>query len=124
MKAKITALILAILIVSGSAWAFNPREHMGYSATKTADALIHTGAGYFYGFVVKTDGTNAVTFAIHDALTATGTRIGPDFICSTSSTNRTCVFGTGLAVPFSTGLYINITSDDLTPDYTIFYRGQ
>ena len=124
MKAKITALILAILIMSGSAWAFNPEEHMGYSATKTADALIHTGAGWFYGFVVKTDGTNAVTFQIYDALTGTGTRIGPDFICSTSSTNRTCVFGTGLAVPFSTGLYINITSTDESPDYTIFYRGQ
>ena len=124
MKAKITALILALLIISVSAWAFTPKEFMGYSSTQTGDKLIHTGAGYFYGFVAKTDGTNAVTFQIYDALSGTGTRIGPDFICTTSSSNRTCVFGTGFAVPFSTGLYIDITSTDATPDYTIFYRGQ
>ena len=121
---KLLALIFALCILTSPAWAFNPDESMGYSATKTADALIHTGAGWFYGFVAKTDGTNALTIQIYDNTEGSGTRIGPDFICSTSSTNRTCVFGTGFAVPFSTGLYIDITSTDATPDYTIFYRGQ
>jgi len=121
---KKLALILALLIVTGPAWAFTPEDWMGYSATKTADALIHTGEGWFYGFMCKTDGTNAVTFQIHDNTSAAGTRIGPDIICQTSSTNRLCVFGTGPGVPFSTGLYINITSTDATPDYTIFYRSK
>ena len=124
MKAKITALILALFILVGSAWAFDPKEFMGYSATKTADALIHTGAGYFYGFVCKTDGTNSVTFQIYDNTEGSGTQIFPDFICQTSSTNRLCVFGTGFAVPFDTGLYIDITSSDPTPDYTVLYRGK
>ena len=121
---KITALTFALLILAGSALAFQPEEWMGYSATKTADALIHTGPGYFYGFTCLTDGTNSVTFKIYDNTSGTGTRIGNDFICVTSATNRTCVFGTGYAVPFNTGLYIDITSTDATPDYTIFYRGQ
>ena len=124
MKAKITALILALLIVSVSAWAFTPDEHMGNSTTKTADALIHTGAGYFYGFVCKTDGTNAVTFQVFDGTSASGTQVFPDFICQTSSTNRLCVFGTGYSIAFSTGLYINIDSTDASPDYTILYRGK
>ena len=121
---KLSALILALVILTSPAWAFNPEEWMGYSATKTADALIHTGTGWFYGFTCLTDGTNSVTFKIYDNTSGTGTRIGNDFICVSSSTNRTCVFGTGFAVPFNTGLYIDITSSDATPDYTIFYRGQ
>ena len=121
---RITALILAFLIIAGSAWAFTPHEFMGYSTTKTADALIHTGAGYFYGFVCKTDQTNAVTFQIYDGLTNAGTQFFPDFICQTSATNQVCVFSTGLAVPFSTGLFIDITSTDANPDYTILYRGK
>ena len=121
---KTIAALIAILIFAGSAIAFQPDEWMGYSATKTADALIHTGPGYFYGFTCLTDGTNSVTFKIYDNTAGSGTRMFNDFICTTSSTNRTCVFGTGLAVPFNTGLYIDITSVDATPDYTIFYRGK
>jgi len=126
MKRKHLAAMAAVLIVvSAALFGFIPGEWMGYSATKTADALIHTGAGYFYGFVVKTDGTNSVTLQIYDNTEGSGTRIGPDFICTTSSTNRMCVFGTGdLPIPFSTGLYVDITSSDTTPDYTVFYRGQ
>jgi hypothetical protein len=121
---KLLASILTLFVLTGSAFAFTPDNWMGYSATKTADALIHTGAGWFYGFTCLTDGTNAVTFKVYDNTSGTGTRIGNDFICVTSSTNRTCVFGTGYAIPFDTGLYIDITSSDATPDYTIFYRGK
>jgi hypothetical protein len=126
MKRKHLAAMAAVLVVASAfLFGFIPNEWMGYSATKTADALIHTGAGYFYGFVVKTDGTNSVTLQIYDGTTTGGTRIGPDFLCVTSSTNRMCVFGTGdLPIPFSTGLYVDITSSDTTPDYTVFYRGQ
>ena len=125
MKAKITALILAILIMSGPALAFRPDEWMGYSTTKTADALIHTGAGYFYGFVCLTDATSTVTFQVYDGLTNAGTQMFPDFICQTSATNRICIFGVGdIPVPFDTGLFIDITSSDATPDYTVLYRGK
>lgn len=122
MKRTMFFILIAVAILT---MGFTPNEYMGYSGTKTADTLIHTGPGWFYGFVVFTDGTNAVTLKIYDNTSAAGTRIGPDFYCSTSSDNRTCVFGTGdIPVPFNTGLYIDITSVDATPDYTIFYRGQ
>ena len=121
---KLLAILTILFIFAGSAWAFEPDEWMGYSATKTADALIHTGTGWFYGFMVKTDGTNSVTVKIYDNTAGSGTRIGPDIICQTSSTNRLCVFGTGPGVPFATGLYIDITSTDATPDYTVFYRSK
>jgi hypothetical protein len=126
MKRKHLAAMAAVLIVvSAILFGFTPSEWMGYSATKDDDALIHTGAGYFYGFVVKTDGTNSVTLKIYDSLTGTGTRIGPDFLCTTSATNRMCVFGTGEApIPFNTGLYFDITTSDATPEYTVFYRSQ
>jgi hypothetical protein len=119
-------LFLLMVIIAGIlCLGFTPNEHMGYSATKTADALIHTGAGWFYGFICLTDGTNSVTFKLYDNTAASGTRIGPDFLCTTNSTNRMCAFGTGdIPIPFNTGLYVDITSTDTDPDYIIFYRGQ
>jgi hypothetical protein len=119
---KKLTIIFLLIILAGPTWAFQPEEWMNYSTTYTADQLIDTGAGYFYGFVCQTDASNAVTFKIYDALSATGTRIGPDMICSTSASNRTCVFGTGLGVPYSTGLYIDITLAAGTTSYQIFYR--
>lgn len=117
--------VLSLIAVAILTMGFTPSEYMGYSATKTGDSLIHTGAGWFYGFVVFTDGTNAVTLKIYDGVDATGSRIGPDFYCSSSSTNRTCVFGTGdLPLGFNTGLYVDVTSSDATPDFTVFYRGK
>lgn len=121
---RITAIIFAILLMSAGAWAFTPNDFMDYSATKTADALIDTGPGFFYGFVCLTDGTNSVTFKVYDNTSGSGTRIGPDYLCLSSATNRMCVFGTGPPIPYTTGLYIDITSSDATPDYTIFYREQ
>jgi hypothetical protein len=121
------ALILAIVMLfsfASNILAFQPQEWMGYSTVKTADALIHTGAGFFYGFACLTDGTNSVTFDIYDNTEASGTKLAPSMICTTSASNRVCVFGTGLGVPFNTGLYIDITSSDATPDYVIYYRGK
>jgi hypothetical protein len=124
MKRRLIAAIVAVLIVAAPVFAFMPDEWMGYSATKTADALIHTGAGYFYGVFVQTDGTNSVTFAVYDALSKTGTPILLDIICTSSSTNRMCAFGFDPPIPFSTGLFIDIASSDSDPDYTVFYRSQ
>ena len=121
---KIILILIVLFTMSFSANAFQPQEWMDYSTTKTADALIHTGPGYFYGFTCLTDGTNSVTFQFYDNTAGSGTRVLNDFICTTSATNRVCVFGTGLGIPFNTGFYVDITSSDATPDYTIFYRGK
>ena len=124
MFKKILALIAVFFVLAGPAMAFEPKEYAGYSSVKTADALIHTGAGYFYGIVCKTDGTNSVTFAVHDSTDTSGSKVHPDIICTTSSTNRVCVYGFDPAIPFNDGLYVNITSSDATPDYTVYYRGK
>ena len=122
---KIAALTIVLFMLSvTSLLSFEPEDWSGYSAVKTADALIHTGPGWFYGIVVATDGTNAVTFAVHDSLTAANDKIHPDIICQTSSTNRTCVYGFNPPIPFDTGLYVNITSTDASPDYIVYYRGK
>lgn len=117
-------IILLIVLLPLAAWGFEPEEYAGYSAVKTADALIHTGPGFFYGVVCQTDGTNSVTFAVHDNTSAAGDKLHADVICTTSATNRTCVYGFNPSIPFTTGLYVNITSSDATPDYTVYYRGQ
>ena len=122
---KLSALIFALFILVGSSvWAFQPREWSGYSAVKTADSLIHTGAGYLYGIVCQTDATNSVTFAVHDSTDNSGSKLHPDVICTTSATNRMCVYGFDPPIPFNTGLYVDITSSDTTPDYVVYYRGQ
>lgn len=117
---KLLIIILALLIPM-TVCAFDP-VYMQNSAVKTADALIDTGPGYFYGIVCQTDATNSVTFAVDDSTDGTGSKLHADVICTTSSTNRTCVYGFDPPVPYQLGLYVNITSSDATPDYTAFYR--
>ena len=121
---KIFILIAALLILCGTLWAFEPMEFMDYSSTQTGDAaVVASGPGYLYGISCKTDGTNAVTFQIYDnASEASGTRIVQDYICSTSSTNRVCVFGWEPPIPFTNGIYVDVTSSDTTPDYVVYYR--
>jgi hypothetical protein len=125
MKKRLTLIfaLFAVLVV-GTVWAFDPPTgHMNYTTTQTADAAAAvTGAGYLYGISCKTDGSNAVTFQIYDSLTASGTRIVQDYICSTSSANRVCVFGWDPPLPFNTGVSVDITSSDTTPDYVVYYR--
>ena len=122
MKKLVIGLFI-IFVLSATSMAFDP-EYMDHSTVKTADALIYTGVGYFYGIVCQTDGTNAVTFAVDDSIDGSGAKLHPDVICSTSSSNRTCVYGFSPPIPFATGLYVNITSTDATPDYTVYYRGK
>jgi len=120
---KILAILSAFLILCGTLWAFEPQEFMDYTATQTADAAAVVGAGYLYGISCKTDGTNAVTFQIYDNATeASGTRIVQDYICATSSANRVCVFGWDPPIPFTNGVFVDITSTDTDPDYVVYYR--
>ena len=124
MKKFLILTVAALTLIGSSVWAFMPDEFAGYSATKTGDALIHTGTGFFYGFACLTDGTNSVTFDLYDNTEASGTKIAPSLICTTSSSNRVCVFGSDVPIVFNTGLYVDVTSSDTTPDYTIYYRGK
>jgi hypothetical protein len=123
---KVLALIFALFILTGSVvWAYEPpSSFMGYSALKTADApAIHTGACWLYGIVVATDGTNAVTFKTYDALTATGTKVHPDWIATTSSTNRMAVLSFDPPLELQTGLSVDITTAG-TATFVVYYRAK
>ena len=123
---KKLAALLILLLLSVPVMAFEP-EYMdvkNYEGAAAIDALVFTGAGYFYGIVCQTDGTNSVTFAVDDSIDGTGTPLHADIICTTSATARTCVYGFDPPIPFATGLYVNLTSTDATPDYSVFYRGK
>ena len=78
---KIAAIIFAVLILLGSSlWAYDPEEWADYSTVKTADALIVTGQGWFYGIMCLTDGTNSVTFDVYDNTSGSGTKLFPSVI--------------------------------------------
>jgi hypothetical protein len=124
MKKLLLVVLSAILILSvpASLVAFRPGEWMNYSAVKTADALIHTGGGYVYGIIVATDGTNDVTVKTYDNTSAAGTKLHPDMVCTTSSSNRMCVLGFSPPVPYSTGVYVDVTLAAGAVAYTVYYR--
>lgn len=121
---KKLAIIIFMVFAASTVAAFEPPDWTQSSVVKTADALIITGSGFFYGVMCQTDGTNSVTFAVHDSVDNSGEQLMPSVICTTSSSNRMCAFGVSPAVGFTTGLYIDITSSDGTPDFTVYYRGQ
>ena len=121
---KILLIVLFVFILASSPHAFEPPDWTDVSAVKTADALIFTGPGFFYGIMCQTDATNPVTFAVHDSVDNSGAQLMPSVICTTSATNRMCAFGVDPAVSFTTGLYVDITSSDGSPDFTVYFRGQ
>jgi len=59
-----------------------------------------------------TDGTNAVTVKIYDNTAATGTRILPDWVVTTGSSDR---------LSFNSGVSIDVTTSG-TVSYMIFTR--
>jgi hypothetical protein len=119
-------IVILILAVASLAYAFRPNtegEYMDY-AKYTADQLIYTGSGYLYGVTCLLDGTNSVTFKIYDNTSAAAPQVASDFICTTSAANRMCAFGFDPPLAITTGIYVDITSSDGSPDYTVYYRGQ
>ena len=118
---KVSALIFALFILAGSlSWAYTP-AFMGYSAIKTADALIYTGESWLYGIVVATDATNSVTVEIYDNTSATGTQVHPDWIVPTSASNRMSVLSFDPPLNMDTGIYVDVTTSG-TVSYTVYYR--
>ena len=70
---KLISIILFIILTAVSVQAFET-EYTSPSAVYSADQnAIISGAGYFYGIMVVTDGTNPVTVKVYDNTAATGT---------------------------------------------------
>ena len=123
MKRGIVVLLAIFLVLLAGVTAIADQ-----SATKTSSsAIVASGAGWFLGIIVVTDGTNAVTLDVYDnGSAASGTKLIPQTVVTTSSTNR--VFAIGFDaddksgdVYFYNGLYVNVTCAG-TVSYMVYYR--
>ena len=121
---KVLALLIALFVLAGStSWAYTP-SWMGYSATYTLDqTAVYSGDCWFYGIVAATDGTNTVTFVVYDSLTNAGTQIFPDWIATTSVSNRTSAISFSPPIRMTTGISVDITTAG-TVSYVVYYREQ
>ncbi len=79
------------------------------SITYTASARVFTGPGYFHGITVITDGTNSVTVDVYDGLTATGRKLIPTTVVTSSATDRSWAYNLYPPVRVTNGIYVNIT---------------
>ena len=111
MKRKILLIVLAIVFIAFSSYAFQPDVWLEKSAEKTADALILSGAGWFAGVAVETDGTNTCTFTVYDNTSGSGTKLITDALINTGSTNKFATFGVDPMVLANTGIYVDITTE-------------
>ncbi len=85
----------------------------------TASALVVTGRAVFYGFMVRTDGTNDVTLTFYDNTVASGTNIIPSsIVVDGGSKVGTLDDERGLAV--TNGIYAEITCAG-TYSYQVYY---
>jgi hypothetical protein len=115
-------IVAAILLFSFAAFAFQPEEWMEQTATLTADAAAVSGAGYIYGIVFVTDGTNAPTFVVYDNTAASGTKIVPDLPLSATPRVQTLSFDP--AVAFNNGVYVDLTLGGGSVAYMVYYRSK
>lgn len=119
---KILIVVLMFFMMVGSAQAFRT-DHVLVSGIKTADAnAILTGAHYLYKILIMTDGTNDCTVVSYDALTATGTKIHPDYVAPTSGDIRKSEINFYPPLYLSTGLSIDITLGAGAVGYAVYYR--
>jgi hypothetical protein len=109
------ALVLAILLSVTVAFAGTASE------TKTDDASITTGYGYFLGIIVVTDGTNAVTLDIYDSTAASGRKLIPTTTIPTGTSNRFAVIGFADGdLYYYAGIYVDVTCAG-TVSYMVYY---
>ncbi len=91
------------------------------SGQQTASALIRTGRGRLHSITVVTDGTNAVSaLDIYDAVTATGKRLIPTAVITTSAIDRIQKIPCD-DVEFVDGCYVAVTCVG-TVKYTVNYK--
>jgi hypothetical protein len=123
MKRLFVAILMVLFVLSVPANAFEPGEWATNSGQKTADTKILTGAGYLYGIMVVTDGTNAVTVDVYDNTAGSGTLAVPSWTVTTSATDRAQFLPLNIPVGVDNGIYVDITTAG-TVKYNVFYRAQ
>ena len=120
IKSIIMALVI-ILVLAVSAQA--QTNYSRTSAVKTASALIYTGNALFQGILIATDGTNAVTLDVYDGTTTGGTKVIPQTVIPSSSTNRSWALSIDPGLLVRTGIYVAISvAGGGSASYTVYYK--
>lgn len=89
---------------------------------ETASALITAKSGLLHGMIVTTDGTYASTVDIYDnASEGSGTKLVPQFLVTSSATDRVQALSFSPPVRFYKGLYVTITSSG-TDSYMVYWE--
>jgi hypothetical protein len=120
MKKYLWVALLVIGLAS-VVWAQAPVKA---SATQTASALITRGPVNFHGITIITDGTNAVTVDIYGNTAASGTKLIPQWIVTSSASNRAQTYSLYPPVRSEDGIYVNISvAGGGTASYMVYYGG-
>jgi len=122
---KLFTILLIILCSISIAWAYTPYDWARYTAVYTTDQTgIKTTPGYFFGIIVMTDGTNACTVVTYDNTAKSGSnKLHPDWVVTTSSTDRAKTYSPPHPVQYNTGISVDITvGGGGTCSYQILYQ--
>ena len=115
---KALSIIAIVLLLAGMAGAVEWTN----KSSQTATAAITTTSGYLHGIMLATDGTNAVTISVYDnASAASGTKLIPTQVVTTSAANRSTAISISPAVIFYNGVYVEITCSG-TVAYIVYYK--
>lgn len=119
MKKLVFSLIFAFMATN--LWAAGGEQAISTASTKTADAAILSGAGYFKGFVIVPDGSNDVTITFYDNTAGSGSKLLPTMTFAGDGGAH------GFTLPAfayaKTGIYADITTAG-TVEYTVFYSAR
>ena len=116
MKKKIL-VVLMVLLFAVCAWAQDNAAR--YSGSKAASALITTGQGLFYGVLIATDSTTAITVNVYDNTAASGSKIIPSITVPTAADYRLQGIYPPVPIRYYNGLYVSISSTDCA--YSVYY---
>lgn len=126
---KLTLVLLVIgLLVGSDVSAVNTQWRgrtvdIATSSVQTESKSITTGAGLFYGIVVRTDGTNDVTLNIYDGKSASGTKLTPaNVVIDGASYAQGWSFSTTPAITYTGGIYVDVSvAGGGSCSYQVFY---
>jgi len=120
---KFLCLALLAVFLALPVYAYSPADYADYSSVYTADQTsIVAAPGYFFGLAVMTDGTNSCTIVTYDNTANSGSnKLHPDWVVTTSATERAKVFSPSVPVAFNTGISVDITTAG-TCSYQVLYR--
>lgn len=129
MLKKIAYVILACVLVPVAAMSFKPTSWMRATSQQTADHSVLKKAGWFYGILVQTDGTNEVWVDVYDVSASmlseatAGSKLIPQWVITTSSSDRMQSLSLDPPVPFDAGLFVDISTAG-SVKFTTYYNEQ